>query len=51
VKIHGGSNNLHQTFGKRDESSEKFFRARHGRRMSQAKALCQFLLDVGFLQA
>jgi hypothetical protein len=29
---------------------QKFFRARHGRRMSQANALCHFLLDTGFLQ-
>ena len=29
---------------------QKFFRARHGRRMSQAKALCHFLLDAEFLK-
>jgi len=33
-------------FWQRDEFGQKFFRARHGRRMSQAKALCYFLLDM-----
>ncbi|MGP8220892.1 MAG: hypothetical protein ACLQPI_15765, partial [Limisphaerales bacterium] len=37
--------------GQRDEFGQKFFRARHGRRMSQANALCHFLLDTGFLRA
>jgi hypothetical protein len=36
--------------GQRDEFGQKFFRARHGRRMSQANALCHFLLDTGFLR-
>ncbi len=35
--------------GQRDKFGQKFFRARHGRRMSQANALCHFLLDTGFL--
>src|SRR5580704_11276667 len=34
--------------GQRDEFGQKFFRARHGRRMSQPNALCHFLLDTGF---
>jgi hypothetical protein len=42
---------FHQAFGKGDEFGQEFFRARHGRRMSQPKALCHFLLDTGFLQA
>jgi hypothetical protein len=37
--------------GQRDEFGQKFFRARHGRRMSQPKALCHFLLDMGVFRA
>jgi len=29
---------------------QEFFRARHGRRMSQPRASCHFLLDTGFRQ-
>jgi hypothetical protein len=32
--------------GQRDKFGQKFFRARHGRRMSQPNALCHFLLDM-----
>jgi hypothetical protein len=35
----------------RDEFGQEFFRARHGRRMSQPKALCHFLLDREFFKA
>ena len=36
--------------GQHDEFGQEFFRARHGRRMSQPNALCHFLLDTRFWQ-